>query len=48
MKINLKIKYLRTNDEKEYEEDFILVLKKLGIKHETISPDSPQSNKKAK
>ena len=44
---DLKIKYLRTDDGKEYEGDLTPVLKELGVKHETTSPDSPQSNGKA-
>ena len=47
MKIDLKIKYLRTNDGKEYEKDLTSILKKLEVKHETINPNSSQSNEKA-
>ena len=47
MKTNLKIKYLQMNDGKEYEEDLTFVLKELKVKHETINPNSPQSNEKA-
>lgn len=44
---DLKIKYLRTDCGREYEGDLTPVLKELGVKHETTSPDSPQSNGKA-
>ena len=47
MKINLKIKYLRMNDEKEYEENLTFILKELEVKHEITSSDSSQSNEKA-
>ena len=43
----LKIKYLRSDGGKEYEGELTPVLKELGVKHETTSPDSPQSNGKA-
>ncbi|TMI78987.1 MAG: transposase family protein, partial [Bacteroidetes bacterium] len=44
---DLKIKYLRTDGGKEYEGDLTPVLKELGVKHETTSPYSPESNGKA-
>ena len=47
METDLKIKYLWIDNEKEYEEDLTSVLKELRVKHETINPDSLQSNGKA-
>ena len=47
MEIDLKIKYLWTDDDKKYEEDLTSVLKELGVKHESTSPHSSQSNRKA-
>ena len=48
MKINLKIKYLRRNDEKEYKRNFISILKKLRIKYKITNLYSSQSNEKIK
>ena len=47
MKAKLKIKYLRTNDDEEYQGELTPLLKELKIKHQSISPHSPQSNDKA-
>ena len=43
----LKIKYLRSDGGREYEGALTPVLKDLGVKHETASPHSPQSDGKA-
>jgi hypothetical protein len=42
-----KIKYLQTKGIKEYEGDLKPILNELGVKHQSISPHSPQSNGKA-
>ena len=43
----LKIKYLRTDNGKEYEGYVTPLLEEMGIKHETTAPFSSQSNGKA-